>query len=124
MFDIPSSSVAVGATGSGRRRPIAERRVRSSGVVVNAPVFNDHRGLLQAIEYLTVQAFVAELRSVVPTPLRAAAIHLPCPCKTSICRSFVTICSAPNLFLGIILLPPRLILTHRLVQKTPGRSHF
>jgi transposase len=43
-----------------------------------------------------------------------AAMHLhrrimllPCPCSTSIGRSFVTICSAANLFLGIFLLLPR-----------------
>jgi len=47
--------------------------------------------------------------------IHGAATLLPCPCKTSIYCSFVTICSASNLFLGIIFLS-RLIVSHRLVQ--------
>jgi len=96
--------------------------MRSPGVVVDTPVLNDHLCLLQAVEDLTIQAFVPELCSVIPASLQAAPILLPCPCKTSICRSFVTICSAANLFLGIVLLLSRLILSHRLVQKRPVRS--
>lgn len=39
--------------------------------------------------------------------LQAAETLLLCPCITSICRSFVTICLATNLFLGIFFLHPR-----------------
>ena len=83
--------------------------MRPSGVVVDAPVLDDHLSFLQTVEDLAIQAFVSEFRSVIPASLQAAAMLLPCPCITSICRSFVTICSAPNLFLGIVILLPRLI---------------
>src|SRR3974390_273230 len=59
---------------------------------------------------------------VVPASLRAAETLLPCPCKMSICRSFVTICSAPNRPFGMALLLARLILSLRLVQKRQVRS--
>jgi hypothetical protein len=35
--------------------------MRPSGVVVNTPVLDDHLSLLQAVEDLTIQAFVPEL---------------------------------------------------------------
>ena len=57
--------------------------------------------------------FVIDLSIVSrPAPLQAAAMLLPCPCITWICRSFVTICSATNFFLGIFLLLPRPIVSH------------
>lgn len=57
--------------------------MRSSSVVVNAPVLDDHLSPLQAIEDLAIQAFVSELCSVIPASLQADAILLPCPCITS-----------------------------------------
>jgi hypothetical protein len=98
-----------GRDGERRRRSVAERGMRPSGVVVNTPVLDDHLSLLQAVEDLAIQAFVPELCSVIPASLQADAILLPCPCITSICRSLVTICSAAKFFLGIFLLLPRLI---------------
>jgi hypothetical protein len=50
------------------------------------------------------------------------AIVLPCPCSTSIWRSFVTICSAASFFLAIFFLLSSSILSYRLVQKKPVRS--
>ena len=69
--------------------------------------------LLQALGLIDVQAAgfpsvpVVALLGVIAASLQAAAMLLPCPCITSICRSFVTICSAANLFLGICLLFPK-----------------
>ncbi|MDP1701653.1 MAG: hypothetical protein Q8L53_11950 [Aestuariivirga sp.] len=47
---------------------------------------------------------------------------MPCPCSTSIWRSFVTICSAASLFRAICFLLSSSILSYRLVQKKPVRS--
>src|SRR5262249_55976785 len=41
-------------------RPIVERGVRPDGVVVPPPTFDDHSCLLQAVEDLAVEQFVAE----------------------------------------------------------------
>ncbi|MCG3775239.1 MAG: hypothetical protein JW395_2070 [Nitrospira sp.] len=43
-----------------------------------------------------------------PASLQAAAMLLLWLCRTYACRSFVPICSAPNLFFGIGFLPSRL----------------
>lgn len=95
------------------------------GVVVDAPALYHDLRLFQAVEDLAIEAFIPEFCSVVPASLQAAARLLPCPCRTSICRSFVTICSAPNRRpLGIAPSPSRLILSSRLVQKRPVRSHW
>ena len=96
--------------------------MRTFGVVVDAPHLDDCWRFLETVEDLTIEAFVPELCSVVPASLQATAIVLPCACKTSIWRSFVTICSAANLFLAIFFLFSSSTLSHRLVQKKPVRS--
>ena len=57
-----------------------------------------------------------------PASLQAAAMLLHWLCRTYTCRSFVTICSAPNLFFGIGLLFPGYLLSFHLVQKMPVMS--
>ena len=54
-----------------------------------------------------------------PASLQAAAMLLLWLCRTYACRSFVPICSAPNLFFGIGLLFPGYLLSVHLVPKMP-----
>ena len=96
--------------------------MRPSGVIVDAPVFDDQLTLLHAVEDLSTQAFVSEFYSVLPASLQADAMLFLFPCITSICRSFVTNCWAANFFLGIFFSSPGQILSFRLVQKKPVRS--
>jgi hypothetical protein len=95
--------------------------MRPPGVVVDAPIFDHFLSLLHAVEDLSVQAFVSELCSVIPASLQAEAMLLPFPCITAICRSFVTICSAPNRPLGMALLLPQAKFSH-FARFRKGRS--
>ena len=100
---------------------ISQCRVRASCVAVDAPILDNHLCLPEAVEDFPIQTFIPEFLLCRPASLQAMAIVLPCPCSTSIWRSFVTICSAASLFLAIFFLLSSSILSHRLVQKKQAR---
>ena len=56
-----------------RGRDVAERRVRSNGVVVPAPSLDDDLGLQERGEDLAVEQLVPELTSVTPIERIASA---------------------------------------------------
>ena len=75
------------------RRPVAERGVRSDGVVVAPPALDDDLGFTQRVEDLAVEQFVTKTTSLTPIWRIASTMPWPCETRTSTCRSFVTISS-------------------------------
>src|SRR5664279_2442224 len=78
--------------------------MRTDGVVVTAPAFDDDLRLFQRVEDFPVEQFVTQATSLTPIWRIASAMPWPCETKTSTCRSFVTISSGLCLFLGISVL--------------------
>src|SRR5450631_175956 len=75
--------------------------MRSDRVVVLPPFLDDDLCFLQAVEDFAVQQLIAQFCCDIPASRQATGVGLPCAIDTSIWRSSVTICSAPNLFFGI-----------------------
>jgi len=76
--------------------------MRTDGVVVTAPAFDDDLRLFQCVEDFTVEQFVTQATSLTPIWRIASAILWPCETRTSTCRSFVTISS------GLCLCVPKI----------------
>ncbi|MEO5951260.1 MAG: hypothetical protein ABIQ44_02220 [Chloroflexia bacterium] len=68
---------------------------------MHAPLLDDDLGLLEAVEDLAVEEFVAKFCSEIPVSRQASWADFPWPIVTSICRSSVTIYSELNLFFGM-----------------------
>src|SRR5450755_711304 len=73
----------------------------SDRVVVLPPFLDDDLRFLQAIEDFAVQQLIAKFCCDIPASRQATGVGLPCAIDTSIWRSSITICSAPNLFFGM-----------------------
>ena len=75
--------------------------MRTHGVVVPSPGLDHNLGLVERVEDLPVEQFIAQFTSVTPIARIASTTAWPCDVSTSTCRSFATISSAVCLFLPI-----------------------
>ena len=67
--------------------------MRAYGIVVLAPLLDQHLRLSERVEHFAVQQLVPELCSVTPMERAASATALPCAVSTSTWRSLATISS-------------------------------
>jgi hypothetical protein len=66
------------------------------------PLPDDDLRCSQAVENFAIQQLVTQLCCEIPASRHATGVDLPCASDTSIWRSNITTCSAPNLFFGMI----------------------